>query len=97
LVLTQTVVCSPDTVAGNLRAADADGIDSVWITVDQSEEAVDGRLEREFETTFRLPVRAGLDAGTPVAILARARDVAGFTDTVRQSLPVVLCALQRLN
>ena len=32
-----------------------------------------------------------------VAIVARARDVAGFTDTIERSLPVVLCALQRLN
>ena len=90
-------MCSPDTVAGDLRATDPDGIDSVWISVDQAHEGVDGRLEREFRTTFRMPVRGGLDAGTPVAIVARARDVAGFTDTVQHSLPVVLCALQRLN
>lgn len=90
-------MCSPDTLEGELRAADPDGIDSVWITVDEREEGVDGLLEPVFAARFRLPVRAGLGEGTPVGVVLRARDLAGFTDTLERTLPVVLCALQRLN
>jgi hypothetical protein len=97
LVLARGEVCSPDTVAGTLRARDPDGIDSVWIRVDDREEAWDGLLGTVFELAFELPVRGGLGAGAEVPVWARARDLAGFSDTLERRLPVVACAPQRLN
>ena len=91
LILDDATVCSPDTVSGTVRADDPDGIDSLWVTVDQEESGVDGLLERSFEARFRLPVRAGLSTGSTVDVLVRARDLAGFEDTLERALAVISC------
>ena len=84
-------VCSPDTVSGDLRAEDPDGIDSLWITVDGQVEGIDGLLEPVLESSFKLLIRPGLGVGSSVLVLIRARDLTGFTDTTSRSLPVILC------
>ena len=91
LVLDDTATCSPDTATGAIRAEDPDGIDSLWLTVDQMEEGVDGLLERVFEAHFRLPVREGLAPGSVMQVVLRARDLAGFSDTLRRSVGVIAC------
>jgi hypothetical protein len=91
ILLDDTAACSPDTLTGTARAEDPDGIDSLWITVDQMEEGVDGELERVFEARFRLPVRAGFTPGDTVEVALRARDLSGFADTLRRALEVIPC------
>ena len=72
-------VGSPDTLTGTLRATDADGVDSVWLSVDSAAPvADDGRLEPAFLASFRAPVRAGHLPGDHVAVRLSARDVDGF-------------------
>lgn len=91
LLLDDTAACSPDTLTGSVRAEDPDGIDSLWVTVDGVEQGVDGELERVFQAPFRLAVRAGLSPGDSVAVVLRARDLAGFSDTLRRALAVIPC------
>jgi hypothetical protein len=67
-----------DSVTGTVRAADPDGLDSIWLRVDTTRVGVDGMLEPAFERPFRLGVRAGLPAGTRIAVVLEARDVVGF-------------------
>ena len=89
ILLDDTAACSPDTLTGTARAQDPDGIDSLWVTVDEVEHGLDGDLERVFAARFRLPVRAGLSAGDSVEVVLRARDLSGFSDTLRQGLEVI--------
>jgi hypothetical protein len=91
LALDAATVCTPDTLTGRARAEDPDGIDSLWIATDQSEEGVDGLLERVFETRFRLPVRGGLATPGSIEVVVRARDIAGFSDTLRRTVAVIAC------
>jgi hypothetical protein len=72
-------VQSPDTLTGTLRAEDADGIDSVWLSVDSAPPiADDGRLEPNFLASFRTAIRSGHLPGDHVSMLLSARDLAGF-------------------
>jgi hypothetical protein len=91
LQLDDTVACSPDTLSLTARAEDPDGIDSLWVSVDQAVEGVDGLLQRVFEARLRVPVRAGLVPGNAVDVMLWARDLAGFQDTVRRALGVIAC------
>lgn len=89
ILLDDTAACSPDTLTGTARAEDPDGIDSLWVTVDQMEHGVDGELDRVFAVRFELPVREGLSGGSTVEVVLRARDLSGFSDTLRQGLKVI--------
>jgi hypothetical protein len=79
----------PDSVAGTLRAEDADGLDSVWVTVDGVVAGESGGFDRVFTSRFRFPIAAGKGAGTQVPIRIRARDIAGF-QVVRDTHVVVV-------
>jgi hypothetical protein len=68
----------PDTFGGTVRAEDADGIDSVWVTVDSVVDANDGLLDRVFSARFTFVIGAGKPDGTQIPVQLRARDVAGF-------------------
>jgi hypothetical protein len=73
-------VQSPDTLTGSFRAQDAEGIDSVWLSVDSAPSiAQDGRLEPNFLAAFRAAIRSGHLPGDRVAVALSARDVSGFT------------------
>lgn len=68
----------PDTVAGNVRAEDEDGIDSVWVSVDSVIRGDDGFFEPVFSSTFRFIIATGKSPGTEIPVTFRARDLAGF-------------------
>ena len=67
-----------DTLAGNVRAEDADGIDSVWVALDSVEKGEDGVFDRVFSSRWRFVVAAGRPQGDRLPLTFRARDVAGF-------------------
>lgn len=85
----RTTVHSPDQLGGTLRAADPDGIDSVWLTLDGREVGLDGLLRQVFETPFSMAVDPGHPAGAALVLRLRARDLAGFSDTVRTTVTVI--------
>jgi hypothetical protein len=92
IVLDKTVVRSPDTLTGTLRAEDPDGIDSVWLAIDVGLPPLvwDGRLGTAFSSPFRSPIAKGHGAGERIRLKLTARDVAGFTgerDTVVSVAP----------
>lgn len=67
-----------DTVAGNVRADDADGVDSVWVTLDTAQMAEDAGFAQGFSFRYRFTVAAGRSPGERIPLVLRARDVAGF-------------------
>ena len=77
-----------DTVSGTIRAEDADGIDSVWVTVDQEERGETGGFNRVFSARYRFLIGAGQQPGIHLMIQFRARDIAGF-EVQRDSYVVV--------
>lgn len=68
----------PDTLAGTVRAEDADGLDSVWVSVDSAVAGEDGGFDQVFSSRFRFLIGAGKSQGTQIPIQFRARDIAGF-------------------
>ncbi len=68
----------PDTVAGNVRADDFDGIDSVWVTLDSVQKGEDGGFNRVFSSRYRFVVGAGSTPGAQIPMRFRARDISGF-------------------
>jgi len=69
----------PDTLTGTLRAQDADGIDSVWLQLDDDPPiAEDGLLQTSFQSPFRVVVPAGFSSGARLPVTLEARDVTGF-------------------
>ena len=68
----------PDTLSGTVRAEDADGLDSVWVTVDSAVAGEDGGFDRVFSARFRFLIGAGKTPGTQIPVELRARDIAGF-------------------
>ena len=85
----RTDVQSPDTLTGRVRAEDADGLDSVWLTVDSSRSGEDGFLERVFSSRFRFNLRPGIPAGTVVPVRLEARDVGGLISVLDTNVTVV--------
>jgi hypothetical protein len=61
-----------------MRVDDADGLDSVWITVDTRVAGEDAGFEQRFATRFRAVVQAGKPATEHIPVQLRARDIAGF-------------------
>ena len=69
----------PDTLSGTLRAQDMDGIDSVWLQLDDDRLiGEDGLLQTSFQSPFRAVVPTGLQPGTWLPIKLEARDFTGF-------------------
>ena len=72
-----------------MRADDADGLDSVWVSVDSVEAGEDAGFDRTFITTFRFLIGAGKSVSTQIPIRIRARDIAGF-EVARDTYVVVV-------
>jgi hypothetical protein len=81
-------VRSPDELTGTIRVQDPDGIDSVWLTVDHDLTGLDGLFREVVETRFRRPISAGLPPGSRVELMLRARDLAGFSHTIWDTVTV---------
>jgi len=74
-----TVVSSrADTIAGTVRAQDADGIDSLWITAGAQQWVDDGGFNQVLSIGYRLIIPSGTQPGTQIPMSFRARDAAGF-------------------
>jgi hypothetical protein len=75
-----TVRSSPpaDTVSGRVQVDDPDGVDSVWITVDDAIKGEDGGFEPAFSSRFVFIVAPGRMVGSSIPVTLRARDLAGF-------------------
>jgi len=67
-----------DTLGGTVRAQDADGIDSIWVTAGSEKWADDGGFNLVISTRYRLIIPSGTPAGTHLPMSVRARDAAGF-------------------
>ena len=78
-----------DTVAGNVMTEDADGIDSVWVTLGTDRHANDGGFNRTFSTHYRFILASGQQPGTHIPLSFRARDVAAF-ETQKDTYVVVV-------
>ena len=84
LTLNKTTVRSrttpaPDTLVVTVRAEDADGIDSVWVQLDDQEPlGADGLFDPVLEGPFRLVVPAGFGTGQMLPVRVQARDVSGY-------------------
>ena len=74
-----TVVSSRvDTIAGTVRAQDADGIDSLLITAGSQQWVDDGGFSQVISARYRLIIPSGTQPGTQIPMTFRARDAAGF-------------------
>jgi hypothetical protein len=89
IVLNQTQVTSPDTLTGTVRAEDRDGIDSVWVTVDDQRAGQDGFFETVVVAPFRFLIPPGLPQTTVLPVRLEARDIAGFSTTLDTIVVVV--------
>jgi hypothetical protein len=78
-----------DTLGGSVRVDDSAGLDSVWLQVDGNHAAADGLLAPTYQSAFRVPIPAGLAAGTPVPVSLAARDVVGFRSQLDTFVTVV--------
>lgn len=68
----------PDTLSGTVSAVDADGLDSVWVSVDSVVSGEDAGFDRAFTTRFRFLIGGGKAASSQIPVEVRARDIAGF-------------------
>ncbi|HEU5261030.1 MAG TPA: hypothetical protein VFU41_06335 [Gemmatimonadales bacterium] len=69
----------PDTLIVNVRAADPDGLDSVWVQLANGPlVGADGLFDEVLEGPFRVTVPPGLPQGSVLPVTVRARDVVGF-------------------
>jgi hypothetical protein len=74
----QVVSSTADTVEGNVRVEDPDGVDSVWVTLENVEAGFDGGFNRVTNPRYRFVVGAGFSPGEHLPLIFRARDIAGF-------------------
>ena len=70
-------------------AEDADGIDSVWVTLGADRRANDGGFNRTFTTRYRFILPSGQQPGAHIPLSFRARDVAAF-ETQKDTYVVVV-------
>jgi hypothetical protein len=89
LLLTRHTVRSPDQLTMTVRARDPDGLDSLWLRFDQREDGIDGLLDQTLEAQLTMPVRSGHAQGTALELRLRGRDLAGFSDTVWDTVVVM--------
>ncbi|MGH7531246.1 MAG: hypothetical protein ACREMN_12740 [Gemmatimonadales bacterium] len=64
-------------------------MDSVWVSVDSALQGEDAGVNREYVLRFRFLIGTGKAPGTPIPVVVRARDVAGF-EVSRDSHVVVV-------
>jgi hypothetical protein len=74
-------------VAGEVRVADRDGIDSVWVVLDAIEKGDDGGFDQAFVSRYRFVVQ-GFSPAQQIPLSFRARDITGFV--VQQDTYVVV-------
>ena len=89
MTLDREEVESPDTLTGRLRAADADGIDSLWLVVDTTRVGIEGFLLEEIEGPFAVAIPAGRAAGGTIPLTLEARDLLGYVSTLDTFVRVV--------
>jgi hypothetical protein len=65
-------------VTGIVSTEDADGIDSVWVTLDSVELGENGGFDQFFSHRYRFFVSPGRSVGEQVFLTFRARDISGF-------------------
>jgi hypothetical protein len=95
LTLDRTTVASPDSLTGQVRATDPDGIDSLWMFVDTTSYGVEGFFNTVVDGPFNLPVPGGLAGGTPLAVRVEARDILGFKSTLDTFVVIAFPAVRR--
>ena len=79
ILLDKIHVRSPDTLTGTLRAQDAAGIDSVWLTLASTPQfGTDGLMKTIFQAPFRTFVPGGRAIGERLPLTFTARDLDGF-------------------
>ena len=79
ITLDQDSVDSPDTLTGTVRADDADGIDSLWISVDSATPlGADGRSSPRSRRRSGRTCPAGHVFGDRVPVSLKARDISGY-------------------
>ena len=61
----------------------------MWIAVGQAEQGADGFFDRVFQAPFEMPVEPGLSENSPVEVRLRGRDLAGFSDTLWDTVTVI--------
>jgi len=66
-----------DTVAGTVRVDDADGIDSVWVTLETTVIGENGGFDQVYSAPYKFVVQ-GFQPSQQIPLTFRARDVAGF-------------------
>jgi hypothetical protein len=84
----QIVSSRQDTVAGEIRVEDRDGIDSVWITLDTFEKGDNAGFNQVFVSRYRF-VTQGFSPPQQVPMIFRARDISGF-EVQRDTYVVVI-------
>ena len=90
ITLDKTIVHSPDTLTGTLYAEDANGLDSIWLSVDFSPAiGEDGLLKPVFEAPFRFPIAKGHSAGQRIPVQFSARDFDGFMGRLDTAVTVI--------
>jgi hypothetical protein len=77
-----------DTVAGDIRVEDPDGIDSIWVTLESVERGDDGGFRQVFSSRYRFVVQ-GFDPAAQIPLTFRARDISGF-EVQRDTYVVVI-------
>jgi len=91
ITLVPALIHSPDTLRGTIRATDADGIDSLWLSLDGLTVMTwDGLLDTEFDSPFILAIAKGRTPGTRLNLVLKGLDINGFTgelDTVVTVIP----------
>jgi hypothetical protein len=78
----QAEVQSPDTLTGDVRVHDPDGIDSLWLVVDTTRFGIEGFLGDEIAGPFEVEIPAGRFAGEAIPLILEARDVLGYVSTL---------------
>ena len=79
-----------DTVTGTVRAEDASGLDSLWLSLDGgAPSGQDGRFDTAVQSSFRFVVVASHTPGYLIPIQFRARDLDGFVSQRDTTVRVV--------
>jgi hypothetical protein len=76
-------------VAGDVRADDPDGLDSIWVIVDSVTKGEDGGFDQVFSRRYRFIIVTGKSPGSQIPMTLRARDIAGF-EVTRDTYVVVV-------
>lgn len=89
VTLDTLLVHSPDTLSGQVRVTDADGIDSIWLLVDSIRFGQDGFFRQTINAPFVTTIPASRPAGYRVPLRFEARDVAGFVGSLDTFVTVI--------